>query len=283
MCSRIDGCAWKKKECRMISTSEHSDGGCSSGTKKRTCEPMDGCLWKNKACHVVDSKSDQPVVDCSSNTKKFKCSRIDGCIWEKKLCRADSESEEGVVEVESHCSQGNSENKCGRIEGCAWQDSQVCVDPDSTSISEPVSVITGTFRHIAEDVDFITPVRRYLIEDLNSGINVDLMFMGPVPADAAETPIDGTNATVTCTNQLPPLIKGGARYSKVKCVVPNRGFSLTKGARKRRQNYAEDGRPGYTVGIRTWIVTMLQIPGEHKITESERLAVSRSSILLLRA
>jgi hypothetical protein len=71
---------------------------------------------------------------------------------------------------------------------------------------------------------------------------------------------------------------GSGRYGAEKCLVAPGGFSLTSRARARRQNYAEDGRPGITVGTRTWVVTMLQIPGEHKITEQERQAVSQASI-----
>jgi hypothetical protein len=112
-----------------------------------------------------------------------------------------------------------------------------------------------------------------LIEDVESGVNIELMFVGRVPADAAETPFDGTFATAMCTNKLPALDKKNGRYGKVKCIVNTKGFSIKK--RARRQTYAEDGRPGITIGTRTWIVIMLQIPGEHKITEAERLEVSR--------
>jgi hypothetical protein len=144
--------------------------------------------------------------------------------------------------------------------------------PTRTERAKGEMSVTGAFHHIAVDVDFINPVRRYLIEDLKSGVNIELMFVGPVPADAAETPRDGTFATAQCTNRLPALDRTDGRYGKVKCIVPTKGFSVTK--RGRRQNYAEDGRPGYTVGTRTWIVTMLQIPGGHVVTEAERLDVS---------
>jgi hypothetical protein len=134
--------------------------------------------------------------------------------------------------------------------------------------------VTGTFRQIAVDVDFITPLRRYLIQDLESGVNTELVFNSIVPVEAFDTPTDGTTATATCINLIPVHILGSSRFGEVKCVVAAGGFALANRARARRQNYAEDGRPGITIGTRTWIVTMLQIPGEHQITEDERKAVS---------
>jgi hypothetical protein len=136
--------------------------------------------------------------------------------------------------------------------------------------------VTGNFRQIAVDFDFITPIRRYLIEDFISGVNIELEFVDGVPADAAVTPVDGTIATAKCTNQLPTLVNGSSRHGDVKCFVAAEGFSLTRRPRTRRQNYAEGGRPGYTIGTRTWVVTMLQIPGEHTITEAERLEVGHA-------
>jgi hypothetical protein len=189
---------------------------------------------------------------------------------------------------------GRGKRRCVDADNCAWQLTEGCTAETSGTdapedlefvgiVSPPTAppilgnVVAGIFRQIAVDVDFKVPVRRYLIEDLISGVNIDLTFAdGTVPADAAETPKDGTIATAHCTNQFPEPIQGAPRYSNVTCLVGPGGFSLDKRARarNRRGNYAEGGRPGISVGTRTWIVTMLQIPGEHIITESERRAVS---------
>jgi hypothetical protein len=209
------------------------------------------------------------VAGCSGGKNKRKCGRIDGCVWQETECLA---VDPNTVTID--CSGGKNERKCGRIDGCVWQGTECLAsdDPIATSATEESSAVTGAFRQIAADVDFITPVRRYMIEDEESGVNIELMFVGPVPADAAETPFDGTFATAMCTNKLPALDKNNGRYGKVKCIVNTKGFSVKK--RARRQTFAEDGRPGITVGTRTWIVIMLQIPGGHTITEAERLAVS---------
>jgi hypothetical protein len=185
-----------------------------------------------------------------------------------------------LKEEEMPCLGGLGKWKCKQMAECVWQDSEC----QTVSTSDPVdslielvpqfSVLRGTFHHIAVDTDFVTPVRLYLIDDVESGVNVELDFVGGVPADAAEAPIDGTFATAVCINLLPVPIVGSGRFGTVKCIVADGGFSLTTRARSRRAGFTEGGRPGITMGTRTWIVTMLQIPGEHNITEEERLVVS---------